>query len=138
MHSCASWPTRWLRERADGRTDRLRLADAAVQGAAAVLEGELPDDRGTDPDGALVPDDLLACAVVARRGVRRPGVVRGIPDPGAGDDVGAAEQLRQHVIVADPVEDHRQPDLRTAAAADAGRLLRGVRAGGDGARACRR
>ena len=44
--------------------------------------------------------------------------------PGPRDDVGAAELVRQHVVVADPVEDHRQPDLRAAAAAVAARALR--------------
>ncbi len=60
------------------------------------------------------------------------------PDPGPGDDGGAAERLRQQLVVADPVEDHRQSDLRAAAAALAAGPLRRLCAGGDGARPRRR
>jgi ABC-2 type transport system permease protein len=43
--------------------------------------------------------------------------VHGVPDPRARDDVAAAERVREHVVVADPVEDHRQHRLHPAAAA---------------------
>ncbi len=36
--------------------------------------------------------------------------------PGPGDDVGAAERVCEFVIEPDPVENHGQPDLHTAAA----------------------
>ena len=50
---------------------RRGLADAALQGAAAFLEGELPDDPRAGADGAALPADLFARARVARLGLRR-------------------------------------------------------------------
>jgi hypothetical protein len=38
-----------------------------------------------------------------------------LPDPRPGDDERVAERLRQFVVVADPVQDHRQPGVRAAA-----------------------
>ena len=59
--------------------DGSRLGDAVLQGAAALLEGELPDHRGADPDVAAVPADLLARARRARVGLRRAGGLHRVP-----------------------------------------------------------
>ena len=64
--------------------------------------------------------------------------LHGVPRSRARHDVGAAERLRQQLVVADPVEDHRQSDLHPAAAAVAARALRRLRARRDGARPRRR
>src|SRR6185295_19645923 len=83
----------------DAGNDEHRLADAALQGASAFLEGELPDDRGTRADGAALPADLFARTRIACFRVRRPRSLYGVPDPGARDDVGIAEFLRQRIVV---------------------------------------
>ena len=70
---------------ADGRHERLRAVTGhgwvtlLLQGAAALLEGELPDDRRADPHGAAVSADLLARARGSRVGVRRPRDLHRVP-----------------------------------------------------------
>ena len=71
------------------------ISHAFLQGDAALLEGGLPDRGGAGDDGADVPADLLACLARAGRGVRGR-ELHLVPHPRAGDDVGAAERLRQH------------------------------------------
>jgi ABC-2 type transport system permease protein len=58
-----------------------------------------------------------------------------LPGARAGDDVGAAERLRQQLVLADPEQDHRQHHLRAAAAAVLPRVLRRLRDRLDPARA---
>ena len=120
------------------RRGRGRLADAALQGAPAVLEGELPDDPRAGADGAPVPAHLLARAGEERRGVRRAGALHRVPGARPRHDVGAAERVRQQLVVADAVEDERQPHLHPAAAALAARSVRRLHRRRDGARPRRR
>src|SRR5512147_554413 len=76
----------------------------AHQGDAALLEGELPDDRRTGADGGALPAGLRPGAGRPRRGVSRRELC-GVPDSRAGHDVGAAERLREFIVEPDPVED---------------------------------
>src|SRR5439155_22180444 len=94
----------WISTSGDPRT-RQRLADAPLQGVAALLESELPDDSCAGPDRAPVPPDLLACARIARVGFRRPGQLHRVPHSRTGHDVGLAERVRQQLVFADPVQD---------------------------------
>ena len=83
---------------------------------------------GAGPDRAALPADLLACAgghVQVYPGVQ----LYRVPDAGPGDDVAAAERLRQQLVEPDPVQDHRQHRVRPAAAAVALEILRRLRAG---------
>jgi ABC-2 type transport system ATP-binding protein len=67
---------------------------------------------------AAVPAGVLAMRSQGA-GEVFPGVLR-VPTflvPGPGDDGGAAERVRQRVVVADPVQGHRQHGVRAAAAA---------------------
>ena len=49
-----------------------------------------------------------------------------LPDPGAGDDVGAAERLRKQFLLAHPEQDYRQHRVRLAAADQLSRVLCGL------------
>src|SRR5207245_9701885 len=94
-----------------------RLADAVLQRAVALLEGELPDHTRAGRDGAPLSAHLLPRAGGECSRLRRPGELHGLPRSRFGDDVGAAERVRQQLIEPHPVEDYGQPHVRAAAAA---------------------
>ena len=119
-----------------------RLLHPVPQGMAALLEGERADHPRAGADRAAVPAGVRPCAARAasrffpawttRRSWCR-----------AGDDVGAAERVRQQLVEPDAVEDDRQHRVRAAAAAVAPGILRRLpagrrraRAGGGRGRAC--
>ena len=110
-HERAGRGHRTDRERRDRRPRR--HAHAALQGSAALLEGELPDRRRAGAHGDPLPAHLRP----RRSRAASPSSARSatpVPDPGPGDDERAAERVRQLELVADPEQDHRQPRLPAA------------------------
>ena len=105
-----------------------------MQGSPAFLEGRLPDRGGSRAHGHPVPADLRPRAGRPRAGLPRRGLHQ-LPDPGAGDDERAAEQLRQQQQFAGAEQDHRQPRVPAGHAAVALGLVRGLCRRVDGARA---
>jgi ABC-2 type transport system ATP-binding protein len=106
-----------------------RFPHPVLQGNPALLEGRLPDRRRAHAHRHAVPADLRPCAEGPRAGLSGRELHR-LPGAGPGDDERAAERLCQQLVLADPVQDHRQPGVRAADAAVALGDVRRLRDGG--------
>ena len=82
-----------------------RLSYAAVQRAAAILEGSNADADRANRDRDAVPADFRACTGSACAGISR-GLVHGVSGAGLGHDECLAKCVCQLIVVIDPIKNH--------------------------------